>query len=109
MKKTVLWILILCCFVSVSAPAFAASPWTQSATYGEKTWNKLVFGFRNLAFGWTELFMQPSHAVQNGENVGIGIGKGLLYTIADTAGGALHFLTAPIPVDIPLPENGVSF
>lgn len=109
MKKIVPWLLIVCCLTLIVSPAFAASPWTESTTYGERTWNKLVFGFRNLAFGWTELFMQPAQAVQNGENVAAGIGKGFVYMIADTLGGTLHFLTAPAPIDIPLPENGVTF
>ena len=103
-------VLILLCVISISSPAFVASPWAKGMTYGDKAWDKLLFGFKNLAFGWTEIFMEPKAAIDKGENVGVGIGKGLLYTIVDTLGGALHLLTAPIPsIDIPLPDDGVKY
>ncbi len=91
-----------------SSPAFAGfkpSPWTTQKPYFEKISHKLGFGVLNLSTGWTALFWEPSRP---GNKFG-GIGRGILYTITDTAGGALHALTFPIPLDIPLPEGGIRY
>ena len=88
-----------------SAAIFEPSPWTAKKPYAEKIGNKLGFGILNLGTGWTALFFEPTY----GNNVWKGIGRGILYTITDTAGGALHAVTFPIPLDLPLPGGGVQF
>lgn len=109
MKKIIAWLLITFSLVLIPATSYGASPWTEKETYGDKALSKLVFGARNLLFGWTEIFVEPGEAIDNGENIPLGIGKGLLYTVVDTVGGALHMITAPFMFDIPLPDNGIKF
>ena len=107
MKRSSL-LLIIVLSLYFSTPAFAEfkpSPWTTQSPYAEKISHKLGFGFLNFATGWTALFWEPS---QEG-NKWVGIGRGILYTITNTAGGALHAITFPIPIDIPLPEGGVRY
>ena len=90
--------------------AFAASPWTEGATYADKLRGKLDFGVKNLFAGWTEIVSQPWNAHKQGHSPIEGFGRGLVYFFADTIGGALHAGTFPITnLDIPLPENGVHF
>ena len=88
--------------------AMAASPWMDGKTYSDKTVGKLNFGFKNLFLGWTEIFYQPHLYGTEGKNAWAGLGKGLVYSLADTLGGAIHLVTFPIPVDVPLPNNGVN-
>ena len=87
------------------AAIFEPSPWTQKEPYAEKIGNKLGFGILNVATGWTALFFEPTLA----GGFWKGLGRGILYTITDTAGGAIHAVTFPIPLDIPLPNGGVQF
>ena len=95
---------------------FAASPWTEGKTYGEKVKGKLDFGVKNLLGGWTEIFshtMKHAKAEENKEqkeNIGVSLLTGIVYGAVDTVGGALHAATFVIPeIDVPLPENGVQF
>ncbi len=93
----------------VAAPglASAASPWAGGATYSEKATGKLTYGLKNTLLGWTSLFRTPMKASQSGENVFVGIGKGVWDAVGQTVGGALHAVTFPIPqIDVPLPEGG---
>jgi len=93
----------------VAAPlvASAASPWAEGATYGEKATGKLKYGLTNALLGWTSLFREPVQASQAGENVFVGIGRGVWNAVGQTVGGAAHAVTFPIPqIDIPLPEGG---
>ena len=71
----------------------------------EKSINKLGFGLLNGLTGWTALFFEPMRE----ENKFTGIVKGSWRTITNTVGGALHILTFPVPIDIPLPDGGVNF
>ena len=94
--------------VSVSscfASTFEPSPWTTKKPYTEKIGNKLGFGLLNFGTGWTALFFEPTF--MNG--FWKGLGRGVLFTITNTAGGAVHAVTFPIPIDIPLPNGGVRF
>ncbi len=110
MKKVLVLVLVVCTLLTVlSTTSFAASPWTTEETYGDKVKGKLFFGLRNILFGWGEFLVEPVEAFDNGENIFAGIGKGLLYPVVDTFGGAAHLLTAPFTFDIPLPENGTKF
>lgn len=84
---------------------FPASPWTKQRPYFEKISHKLGFGLLNVLTGWDALFFEP---VLN-DNMWAGLGKALIYPVTNTAGGAIHALTFPIPVDVPLPEGGVRF
>ncbi len=108
MKRFVL-ILAAVSLISFSSPAFAASikasPWTTQTSYADKTSHKLGFGLLNFATGWTELFWRPSRA----KNKLTGIAEGIFYTITDSAGGALHILTFPVPLDVPLPDGGIQY
>ena len=87
--------------------ASAASSWADGATYGEKATGKLKYGLTNALLGWTSLFREPVQASQAGENVFVGLGRGVWNAVGQTVGGAAHAVTFPIPqIDIPLPEGG---
>ena len=89
--------------------ASAASSWASGATYSEQASGKLKYGLTNLLLGWTELFREPMRASQAGENVLVGIGRGVWNAVGDTIGGALHTVTFPLPqIDIPLPAGGTN-
>ncbi|OGW72253.1 MAG: hypothetical protein A2Y02_02000 [Omnitrophica bacterium GWA2_52_12] len=85
--------------------AFRPSVWTKQKTYGEKIIGKLGFGPLNFFTGWDALFLEPSHEGKFFK----GFAQGILYTILYEAGGAIHTVTFPIPVDLPLPQGGVHF
>ena len=87
--------------------AFAASPWTTEPTYAKKTTGKLMFGLQNTLLGWIQIFAVPNTYANEGKNAWAGVGQGLVEGVVDTVGGAVHLLTFPIPVDLPLPNNGV--
>jgi hypothetical protein len=97
--------LLLALPPSALAGYLKKSPWTREAGYSEKTINKLGFGLMNFMTGWTDLFFEPYRE----KNLFTGLLKGTWKTITNTAGGALHAVTFPIPMDIPLPEGGVRF
>lgn len=80
------------------------SPWIDEEYYFEKSAHKLGFGVLNGLTGWSALFFEPARS-----GILRGTGKGIWRTLVYTAGGALHAATFPIPLDIPLPEGGVSF
>jgi hypothetical protein len=109
MKKLITSLSIILLLTSFSPATFAASPWTQKEGYDGKLVGKLMFGLRNLVFGWTEIFMAPAAAFDSGDNVMAGFGKGLLNMVIYTVGGAANTVTFPIPFDIPLPNNGTQF
>lgn len=106
MKKIIAVLMLLCVF---AAPAMAASPWTEESTYSGKVVGKLNFGFKNALLGWTELFYEPHAAAVDGKSAWAGLGKGLVDFPLNTIGGAVHLVTFLIPVDVPLPHNGVNF
>ena len=102
-------LVALILFSLVAGPAFAktfeSSDWTQEPTYLGKISQKLGFGFLNLTAGWTALFFEPV----KDQNFFAGVGKGIVYTFTNTAGGILHAATFPIPFDIPLPHGGIAY
>lgn len=102
MKKMIALVMLVA-FAVAPTSAFAASPWTEGDTYADKVTGKLEFGIKNLLGGWTELYTQPADA----ENKFSGFGKGLVNAIVYTLGGAIHTATFPIPVDVPIPNNGL--
>ena len=108
MKKAIGVVLILMVMLT-PALAFAASPWTEANTYSDKAYEKLAFGVKNTLLGWTDLFYEPYRYDVEGNNVWAGMGKGLFDAVINTAGGAVHAVTFLIPVDVPLPENGVNY
>ena len=93
--------------VFTPVPAFAASPWTTEPTWIEKSAKKLEFGLKNALLGWTEIGSETIAYKHSGKNVfegmAVGLGKAVVYTV----GGVLHVGTFPIPLDVPLPNNGV--
>ena len=100
--------LLVLAILWMPAAGFAASPWADGATYGDRAMGKLKFGLKNLLLGWTDLFKEPHRYDMEHKNVMLGIGKGLVDTLANEVGGALHTVTFFIPqLDVPLPENGV--
>ncbi len=101
--------LVIFALLVLSAPmtASAASSWAEGATYSEKVTGKLKYGVRNTLLGWTSLFREPMQASQAGENVFVGIGRGVWNAVGQTAGGIVDVVTFPLPqIDIPLPEGG---
>ena len=103
--------LLVLCVALLAGPvtASAASSWASGATYGDQVGGKLKSGLTNLLLGWTELFREPMRAGKAGENVLVGIGRGVWNAVGDTIGGALNTVTFPIPqIDIPLPAGGTN-
>ena len=87
--------------------ASAASPWADEITYSEQVVAKLKYGVKNTLLGWTSLFRTPAAEVEAGENIIVGIGKGVWNGVGQTVGGALQAVTFPITaIDVPLPEGG---
>ena len=109
MKKTLRLFALVLAVMLIPTVAFAASPWTTETTYGGKLTEKLAFGFKNVMGGWTAIFSVPAKYHDEKKNMIVGIGEGLYKGVVYTIGGVLHLATFPIPVDIPLPDNGVSF
>ncbi len=105
--KKVLGSLLILAVMLTPALAFAASPWTEKATYSERVGAKLEFGVKNTLLGWVDLFYEPNKAITDKGNVWGGLGKGIVDSLINTAGGAVHAVTFLIPVDLPLPDNGV--
>lgn len=85
--------------------AFPASSWTHEKTYSDKVANKFGFGFLNITAGWTALFYELGRAKYFFD----GLAKGTFYAFTNTAGGVLHAATFPVPLDVPLPQGGISY
>ena len=103
MKKIMSLVVI---FSMLLAPVvFAASPWTEEATYGEKSVGKLGYGLTNTVLGWTKLFSTPNEYSSAGKNVWEGVGQGVIDAVVTTGLGALQLATFPIPADIPIPSD----
>lgn len=100
--------LVVLSVALLAAPMSAsASPWADEPTYGQQAMGKLKFGLTNALLGWTSLIRTPVKASQEGENVLVGIGRGIWNAVGQTVGGGLHAVTFPLTtVDIPLPEGG---
>lgn len=107
MKNKGIVILLVITLMLVPTLAFAASPWVDKTTYGDKISGKFTFGLTNTLLGWVDLFYEPNRYQNEGKNVWSGVGKGLVDTVANTVGGAFHLVTFMIPVDFPLPEDGI--
>lgn len=99
--------MLVAAVMLIPAVAFAASPWTQETTWVKKSEQKLIFGLKNALGGVSELFTKPMDYHKEGKNVAEGVWKGLFNTITYTIGGALHVVTFPIPIDVPIPDNGI--
>ena len=85
----------------------AASPWADEVGYKDQICAKLKYGVTNTLLGWTSLFRTPAAEVEAGENIIVGIGKGVWNGVGQTVFGAVQAVTFPIPqIDIPLPEGG---
>ncbi|MFH1800559.1 MAG: hypothetical protein ABH891_06930, partial [Candidatus Omnitrophota bacterium] len=79
MKKIMSLVIVLSMLL---APlAFAASPWTEEKTYGEKAVGKLGYGLTNTALGWTKLFSTPNEYSNEGKNVWSGVAQGVVDTV----------------------------
>jgi len=103
MKKIISLAIVFAMFL---APlAFAASPWTEGKTYGEKAVGKLGYGLTNTVLGWTKIISTPNDYSSAGKNVWQGVGQGLIDAGVTTVLGAVHLVTFPIPADIPIPSD----
>ena len=86
---------------------YTPSPWTNEVGWGNRATAKLGFGLKNLVFGWTELITEPKRAMDEGDNVFVGIGRGVKNAVFDELGGVVHTLTSPLTeLDAPLPQGG---
>ena len=86
---------------------YTASPWTSEMGYSNRAIGKLGFGIKNLLLGWTDLFIEPREAMKGGDNLAVGIGRGLKDAVENELGGVVHIVTFPITnLDAPLPEGG---
>jgi len=87
--------------------ASAASTWADEVGYRAQVCAKLKYGLTNGLLGWTSLIRTPVDAHQGGENILVGLGRGVWNAVGQTAGGAVHAVTFILPqIDIPLPEGG---
>lgn len=85
----------------------AASPWTEGVNYLDKITGKLDFGMANLLGGWTEIYTEPQEAQLENRSRTKAALKGTANAFIFTLGGLVHTATFFIPVDLPLPDNGV--
>jgi len=111
MKKATILLLLAVMFLTPVA-GFAASPWMDEDTYGERVSGKFRFGLMNTLLGWTDIFFEPIRASKKCEScdsVWTGLGKGFTDAIVNEVGGAIQLVTFPVVADIPLPDNGVQF
>jgi hypothetical protein len=107
-------LILLCLLLLAPAGARAASPWTAEPGYFKKSWAKLEFGLNNALLGWSEIWTEPMYYeasepnffARAGKRFGL-LAKGIFEAGVCTAGGVIHTATFPIPVDLPLPGNGV--
>jgi len=105
MKKIMSLVVVLS---MILAPvAFAASPWTDKATYGEKTGGKLGYGLTNTVLGWTKIFTTPNEYSNEKKNVWQGVGQGLVDATVTTVLGAVQLVTFAIPADIEIPARWI--
>ena len=56
----------------------------------------------NMGTGWMALLFEPYYAGWKG------LATGPFYAVTNTAGGMIHAATFPIPLDVPLPQGGIS-
>ena len=86
---------------------YTASPWTNEAGWSNRALSKLGFGLKNGLLGWTELFLEPKRAIDEGDNFFIGLGVGVKNAVLVTLGGVVHTATFPLTeLDAPLPKGG---
>ena len=102
MKKIMSLVVILS--MLLAPVVFAASPWTEEKTYGEKAVGKLGYGLTNTLLGWTKLFATPNEYSNEGKNVWAGVGQGFVDAAVTTVLGAVQLATFPIAADIPIPS-----
>ena len=87
---------------------YDTAKWHDEPEYNNRAFGKFVYGAWNFMFGWMELFREPYEAAVLGDNVFVGAAKGITYSVADMAGGALSVITFPVTcLQIPLPEGGI--
>lgn len=97
-----IFLLFLTSFSSASFAFFKSSPWTKEASYTEKISAKAGFGVMNLGTGWMAILFEPYYEGWKG------LATGPFYAVTNTAGGIIHAVTFPIPLDVPLPQGGIS-
>jgi hypothetical protein len=103
MKKIMSLVIVLS--MLLAPVVFAASPWTEEKSYGEKAVGKLGYGLTNTILGWTKLFSTPNEYSNEGKNVWSGVGQGFINAGVTTVLGAVQLVTFPIAADIPIPSD----
>ena len=121
MRKIIILVIVLLSF-TIETPCFAmqtkkvttdkayytSSNWEKEPLYSNQFGGKLAFGLLNSCLGIFEFVKQPYESATLGDNVLIGVARGIYYAFADIIGGALNAATFPITaLKIPLPKGGV--
>ncbi len=101
--SVLLFFFIWTSFIPSSFAFFKDSPWTKEKSYTEKISHKAGFGIMNIGTGWMALLFEPYYAGWKG------LATGPFYAVTNTAGGIIHAITFPIPLDVPLPQGGISY
>ena len=119
-KKITIFLLFL--IIAQTAPSFAMvikkpatdkpyyipNRWDQEPLYSDRAFGKFTYGCWNFMMGWMAVLKEPYESYTLHDNVILGIGRGIVYGVADMAGGALNAVTFPVTtLKIPLPEGGV--
>ena len=116
MKNTLKIAAFVVLAVFAAGTAFAASPWTTEPTYAKKVAGKLDFGIKNLLGGWTAIITGCTKCDRESKEKPYcpilctkKLLRGTLNAAVYTVGGAIHTATFPLPMDVPLPNDGVQF
>ena len=96
--------------VSTDTVRYVPSEWDKEPLYIDRAFGKMTYGFWNFFIGPFELVKEPYESAVLGDNVVVGLGRGILYGVLDVAGGFINFFTFPVTaLKIPLPNGGVDF
>lgn len=88
---------------------YTASSWTNEVGWSNRALSKLGFGLKNGLLGFTELFLEPKRAIDEGDNFFMGLGIGVKNAVLMTLGGVVHTATFLVTeLDAPLPKGGTS-
>jgi len=75
----------------------AAEPATLSPDYLERVPARFGYGFMNTVFGWTDLFIMPQRALQDGSGGGDAFGRALTQPFGTTFLGLWDLATFWVP------------
>ncbi|MBU9888820.1 MAG: exosortase system-associated protein, TIGR04073 family [Candidatus Omnitrophica bacterium] len=104
MKKIISLAVLFAMLLAPVGFAATPSPWTEEKSYTDKLVGKLGYGLTNGVLGWSKLFSTPKEYAATDKNMWAGVGQGLVDTVMTTVLGAVHLVTFPVPVDVPIPS-----